>query len=229
MKKIISEFVKYPFYANLIIWAVLLAGIVSMLNMNKAFFPETESRILNVSVLYPGASPIEMEEGVTSRIEEALRGIIGIKEINSTSVENSATITIETTGEYNINEVLQEVKNAVDGISSLPSAAERPIVSKVRSRSAAMFLNVVPNDDANADMATIKEHAQRIEEDFLNSGVISQVNIWGYPEYEISVEVKEEFLLRYNLTFSSLINAIATNNKDVSSGNLFIDRWGEND
>ena len=87
--------------------------------MNKAFFPETESRYLSVSVFYPGASPVEMEEGVTSRIEEAIRGLIGIKEITSTSVENMASVSIETTGEYPINEILQEVKNAVDG-GSIP-------------------------------------------------------------------------------------------------------------
>lgn len=220
MKKIISEFVKFPFYANLIILVIVIAGFFSMASMNKAFFPETESRILNVSVFYPGASPVEMEEGVTSRIEEALRGIIGIKEINSTSVENSASVRIETTGEYNINEILQEVKNAVDGISSLPSAAERPIVSKVRSRSAAMFLNVIPDEEANADMATLKQHAQHIEEDFLNSGVISQVSIWGYPNYEISVEIEEDALLRHHLTFNDVISSISNNNQDVSGGTL---------
>ncbi len=220
MKRIVSEFVKFPFYANLIILAVVIAGVLSMLNMNKAFFPETESRILRVSVFYPGASPVEMEEGVTSRIEEALRGIIGIKEINSTSVENSANVQIETTGEYNINEILQEVKNAVDGISSLPSAAERPIVSKVRSRSAAMFLNIVSNDDVNADMVTLKQQAQHIEEDFLNSGVISQVSVFGFPSYEISVEINEEALLRHNLTFNNIISAISSNNQDVSGGTL---------
>ena len=126
MKRIVEKFVQYPVYANLLIIFVLLAGSFSYLSMKKAFFPETESRIITVSVFYPGASPVEMEEGVTSRIEEAVRGIIGIKEITSTSSENSARVSVETTGEYPIDEILMEVKNAVDGISSLPSAAERP-------------------------------------------------------------------------------------------------------
>ncbi|MDA3928032.1 MAG: efflux RND transporter permease subunit [Prolixibacteraceae bacterium] len=220
MKKIISEFVRFPFYANLIILAVVIAGGISLVNMKKSFFPETTSRIIQVSVFYPGASPVEMEEGVTSRIEEAIRGIIGIKEISSTSVENSARVTIETTGEYKINEVLQEVKNAVDGISSLPSAAERPIVSKRRSRAMAIMLNLVPSGEIDIDMLTLKQYAQRVEEDFLNSGVMSQVAISGYPAYEISVEVNEDQLLRYNLTFDAISNAITNNNQDVSGGTL---------
>jgi len=220
MRKIIEQFVAYPIYANLIIAFVLLAGGMAMINMNKAFFPETESRIINVSVFYPGASPVEMEEGVTSRIEEAVRGIIGIKEINSTSTENSARISIETTGEYSINEILQEVKNAVDGVSSLPTAAERPIVAKQRSRAMALTLNVVAEEGQTADLMTLKKYAQRIEEDFYNSGKISQITLSGYPTLEISVEITEDNLLRHNLTFDEISRAIQNNNQDVSGGQI---------
>ncbi len=220
MRKIIEKFVEYPVYANIIIAIAVLAGVYSMTNMKKAFFPETESRYISVSVFYPGASPVEMEEGVTSRIEEAVRGLIGIKEITSTSVENMASISIETTGEYSINEVLQEVKNAVDGISSLPSAAERPIVSKRRSRAGAMRLEMVPVDGHNMDLMTLKEHAQRVEEEFYNSGVMSQISISGYPSPEISVEIKEEELLRYNITFNEIVRAIQNNNRDISGGEI---------
>ncbi|PID92775.1 MAG: acriflavin resistance protein [Bacteroidetes bacterium] len=224
MRKTIEKFVEFPVYANLIIALAIIAGIISFSNMPKAFFPETESRFLSVSVFYPGASPVEMEEGVSSRIEEAIRGLIGIKEITSTSVENMATISIETTGEYPINEVLQEVKNAVDGISSLPSAAERPIVSKRRSIALALRLELVPVDGHSMDLMTLKEHAQRIEEDFYNSGVMSQISISGYPSPEISVEIQEKNLLRYKLTFDELVRAIQNNNRDISGGEIKSDK-----
>jgi multidrug efflux pump subunit AcrB len=220
MRNLISYFVKYPIYANLIIALVVLAGGFSFLSMHKSFFPEVESRFISVSVFYPGASPVEMEEGVTSRIEESVRGLIGIKEITSSSVENRASVSIETTGEYNINEVLMEVKNAVDGISSLPTAAERPIVSKVRSRASAFFLDLVPDDGMEMDLMTLKEYAQRVEEDFYNSGVMSQIDLSGFPTPEISVEVNEEQLLRYNLSFDNLASAILQNNQDVSGGEI---------
>ncbi len=220
MRKLIERFVEYPVYANLIIATVILAGGLSYISMKKSFFPEIESRFLSISVYYPGASPVEMEEGVTSRIEEAVRGLIGIKEITSTSVENMSRVLIETTGEYPINEVLQEVKNAVDGISALPTAAERPIVSKNRSMAGALRLELVPVDGHSMDLMTLKKHAQRIEEDFFNSGVMSQISISGYPQPEISVEIKEEELLRYNITFDQLVRAIQNNNKDISGGEI---------
>jgi len=220
MRKIVERFVEYPIYANLIIIFVLIAGLASLFSMKKAFFPEAESRILNISVYYPGASPVEMEEGVTSRIEEAIRGLVGIKEINSTSAENSSVVTVETTGEYPIDEVLMEVKTAVDGISSLPTAAERPVVSKRRSRSGALYMTLVSRENSDVDLMTLKEYGQRVEEDLMNSGVMSQVTLSGFPIPEISVEIKEEELLRYNITISEIIRSIQLNNQDISGGQI---------
>jgi len=220
MRKLVEKFVEYPIYANLAILFVILAGVFAYSSMRKSFFPETESRFISISVFYPGASPVEMEEGVTSRIEEAVRGLIGIKEISSTSVENRSSVSIETTGEYSIDEVLIEVKNAVDGISALPTAAERPIVSKRRSRMSALFMSLSPIEGADIDLMTLKDYGQRIEEDFFNSGVMSQISLSGYPQPEISVECKEEMLLRYNLTFDDISRAIQRNNQDVSGGQI---------
>ncbi len=90
-----------------------------------------------------------------------------------------------------------DVKNAVDGISSFPTAAEKPIVYKRRSRTQAAYMGL----SGDVDLQTLKKTAQRIEDDFLASGIISKITINGYPSLEISVETKEEDLLRYNLTF----------------------------
>ena len=163
-----------------------------MWNMKKSFFPERPSRMLYVSVSYPGASPVEMEEGVTSRIEEAVRAIPGIYELNSTSSENSARVTIEIIPGYDIDEALIEVKNAVDGITSFPVDAERPIVFKQRSATFAMFMGL----SGDADKLTLKKYADKIEYDLYNSGIMSQITISGYPALEISVEISEENLLR---------------------------------
>ncbi len=216
MKKLITIFVKYPFYANIIIAIVVLAGGLSLMNMKRSFFPEVQSRILQISMAYPGASPKEMEEGITTRIEEALRGIVGIKEITSTSSENFSSVRVETTGEYDLDETLMEVKNAIDGISSFPTAAERPIIFKRRSRTQAAYMGL----SGDVDLLTLKKHAQKVEDDFLASGIISKISISGYPALEISVEVKEEDLLRYNLTFDLISGAIASNNNDVSAGQI---------
>jgi len=214
MRKLISTFIKYPFYANIIIVVLVFGGMFSLMNMKMAFFPERSSRNIFISVFYPGASPKEMDEGVTTRIEDAVRAIVGVKEITSTSSENSTFVNIETTGEIDIDEMLVDVKNAVDAISSMPSAAERPIIYKRRSVTQAMYMSVA----GDANLETLKKHAYEIEEDFLRSGFISQVQLMGYPPVEISIEVTEETLLKYNLTFDEISRAVALNNTDISGG-----------
>lgn len=220
MRNLVSIFVKYPFYGKIIIFILLAGGIASVANMKLSFFPEFESRDINISVVYPGASPKEMEEGITTRIEEAIRGIPGIREINSTSSENFASINITTTGEYDLDETLMEVKNSVDGISGFPVDAERPIVYKVRSRSFAMFAAL----SGDADLITLKNLAYQIEDDWLNSGIVSQISLSGFPPLELSVEVTEETLLRYDITFDEIARAIALNNTDISAGQIKSDK-----
>ncbi len=214
MKKLISTFVKYPFYANIIIVVIIFGGGFAYMNMKKSFFPETASRFINVSVFYPGASPKEMDEGVTTRIEQAVRSIVGVKEIKSNSSENFTSVTIETTGEYDLDETLADVKNAVDGISSMPSAAERPIINKRRNMTMAVYLSI----SGETDLRNLKNYAYDIEDDFLASGKISQIGLVGIPPIEISIEVTEENLLRYNLTFDEISNAVTMNNNDISAG-----------
>jgi len=214
MKKLITAFIKYPFYANLIIVFIVVAGTIGLLSMKKSFFPERSSRDITVSITYPGASPKEMEEAMTARVEEAVRGIVGIKEINSTSQENVAIVRITTTGEYDLDDTLMEVKNAVDSISSFPVDAEKPVVSKQRAITRAMFMGL----SGDVDLLTLKKYANQIETELMASGVVSQVSYSGLPPIEISVEVTEDNLLRYNLTFDEISLAIARNNRDISAG-----------
>jgi len=218
MRKIVEFFVRYPIWANAILAVIIIFGTLGLLNIKMSFFPETEPREITVQVAYPGASPEEMEEGVTIKIEEALKGVTGIEEVTSTSSENTATIRVRTLDDYDIDEVLAEVKNAVDGINSYPAGAEKPTVFKDRSfgSTRVAFLTL----RGNADLKVLKEKAELIEDDFLNSGVISQVSLFGYPPLEISVEVSEETLSRYGLTFSQVANAIRFNNRDISGGSI---------
>lgn len=218
MRNLVAVFVKYPFYANLIIFVFFLAGIFGIFQMKKSFFPERTPKMITVQVAYPGASPKEMEEGITMRVEEAVRGIVGIKEVTSTSSENFAVINIETTGQYDLDETLMDVKNAVDGISSFPVDAEKPIVFKERSKTQVMYMGLVGKEDT--DLHQLKKMADEIEFDLLTSGPVSQLNISGFPPLEISVEIPEEELMRYNLTFDELLRVIAANNQDISGGQI---------
>lgn len=216
MRSIVAHFVKYPVLANIIIALTLLAGIASLVNSKKSFFPTRSDRNINITVAYPGASPEEMEEGVTTKIEESLTSIAGIDELISTSSENSTSITIVTLDNFDIDEIYTEVKNSVDGISSFPAGAEKPIIFKQRQRSTAQWLGLT----GDVDLKTLKTYAEEIEDDLIATGKVSQVNVSGFPSLEISIEVTEEDLRRYNLTFDQVANAVRFNNRDISAGSI---------
>ncbi len=101
-------------------FAVLLFGIITFRTTQTTFFPDVESHTIYIQAAYPGASPEEIEEGIVLKIEDNLKGVTGVDRVTSTSSENSASITLELLSGYDINEVLQDVKNAVDQISSFP-------------------------------------------------------------------------------------------------------------
>ncbi len=218
MKKIVSQFVKYPFYGKMVIVIFVLLGSISLMNLRKATFPLVESKTITVSVAYPGATPKEMDEGITSLVENSIRGISGIKEFSSQSREGSASITITALNGYDMDELLSDVKNAVDGVSNFPSAAERPIVSKGRSKDMAMFFSLMSKSD---NVLELNKMANRIEDDLLASGKISQITILGLPQnLEISIELNETQMRRYNLSFSDIQTAVSANNLDMSGGTI---------
>ncbi len=218
MKKIVSLFVKYPFYGKMVILVLLLLGSISLMNMRKATFPLVESKVITVSVMYPGATPKEMDEGITALVENNLRGISGVKEFTSQSREGSASITITAISGYDMDELLSDIKNAVDGISNFPSGAERPIVAKSRSKDMAFFMSLSSESD---NILELNEMANRIEDDLLSTGEISQITIFGLPSnLELTVELDETQMRRYGLTFTDIQNAISNNNIDVSGGTI---------
>ena len=222
MRRLIKYFIENTIYANAIIIITAIAGILSLSLMPKSFFPEMSPNRVYVNVSYPGASPEEIEEGITTRIEESLNGIEGIKEVTSTSSENISSVTIEIYEGVNIDEVLQNVKNSVDAIYSFPQGAEKPRVQKQKTRGMGGMGNMVgfyaltgPND-----LWLLKEKADDIEQNLLNDDEISQIEVIGYAPIIISVEINETSLLRHNINFDVVSSAIRSSNIDISGGNI---------
>lgn len=218
MKKLISYFIQYPVAVNIIILGFVILGILGMFSMKSSFFPLQDSKIINITVVYPGASPEEMEEGVVLKIEDNLRGLLGIDRFTSSSRENSATITIEAQKGYNIEVLLADVKNAVDKVPSFPAEMEPPVVAKQETLTRAIDLVVTGKE--GIDLSQLKKVAREIETDLRNIDGISQVSIAGFPDEEINIAVSEETLRNYNLTFSDISRAVSGTNVLVTGGSI---------
>tara|TARA_Y100001954_G_scaffold15887_1_gene14914 strand:- start:8200 stop:11385 length:3186 start_codon:yes stop_codon:yes gene_type:complete len=222
MKKIIAHFIKYPIYSNAIILVTALVGIISLSIMPRSFFPELSPNKIYINVAYPGASPEEIEQGITTRVEESLNGIEGIEEITSSSSENISQITVKTYAGFNIDEILQEIKNSVDAIYSFPEGAEKPTIQKQKSRGMGGMGNTVGFYALNGpdDLWSLKEKSDQIEKDLLSDDNISQLEVIGYSPIIISIELDENELLRHNLNFDIVSNKIKMSNIDISGGSI---------
>ncbi len=220
MKGIVSYFIKYPVAVNIIMIAVAIFGILGALQLKSSFFPLNESNIINISVAYPGASPAEMEEGVVLKIEDNLRGLIGIDRVTSSSFENTATITVETFEDADIDVVLADVKNAVDRVPNFPLGMEPPIIAKQENVNEAIAFTL---SGKNIPLKTLKQIARRVEDDLRAVDDISQVELSGFPEEEIEIAVREQDLRAYDLTFNEVARAVANANILTTGGNIKTD------
>jgi multidrug efflux pump subunit AcrB len=222
MRGFISFFIKYPIWANAIIIVTALAGIINMVTMNQSFFPELDPNKITVTVAYPGASPREIADGITTIIEEALVGIEGIKEVTSKSQENFARIEIESHEKVNIDVLSQEVKNAIDGINSFPTGAERPIVVAQKSRGMGGMGGTVGFLSIQSDkgLFALKDMADKIEKELLQDPNISQLKVLGYPPQIIAIDINEQALLQHGLTFDQVSQKVKMQNLDISAGSL---------
>ncbi len=222
MKRLIAYFIKFPIWANALIVITGIVGLLSLFLMPKSFFPEMNPNRVYIAVSYPGASPKEIEEGITTRIEESLNGIQGVKEITSKSTENVSNITVKGVEGINVDEMLQDVKNAVDGISQFPAGAEKPIVYAQTSRGMGGMSNVVGFYSLYGpdNLWELKKMAEKIERELLSSKEISQIEVLGYPPVIIAVDIRENDLLKYALSFNFISNVIRMSNIDLSGGSV---------
>ena len=176
---------------------IAVFGFIAYTKMTASFFPIVESRMVNVQLIYPGAAPEELEEGVVQLIEEKLQGVSGIERVTSKSKENSATVNVEVEKGYNTSTALEDIKNAVNAINNFPSDLEKPIVFLVEN---SFFTIKYAISGSNIDLKALKSYARRVEKDLLASDGISKVELAGFPQEEIEITFDDIALRRYNLT-----------------------------
>lgn len=216
MKSLITYFFRYPVTADLITAALLIAGILGMKSITSNFFPETESKIVLIQIVYPGASPEEIEEGIVIKIEDNLKGVAGIDQVKSTSLENSATITVEVKDAKETNEILQDVKNAVDRISSFPIGMEPPVIFKQDQINFAISFAV----SGDVNLETLKRYGRQIETELRTKEFISQVELSGFPPQEIEIALDQDKVRALGLSFDEVSAAIRSANLESTGGKI---------
>ena len=216
MNRAIAWFVKNGVAANLLMAVILLGGALTLPTIQQEIFPEFSTDMISVNVIYPGAAPQEVEEGVCVRIEEQLQGISGIKKVTSTASEGQGSVLIELLEGEEIRGVLDEVKSRVDGIETFPEEIESPVVQEILVRRQVISIAV----SGPADEKTLKKLGEQVRDQVSALPGITQVELTNARPYEVSIEVPEQTLRRYGLTFDQVAAAVRRSSLDLPAGSI---------
>lgn len=216
MNAIVAWFARNAVAANLLMLVAFVGGVFSYFQMEQEMIPVVQVTGASVSIAWPGASPQDTEEQLVTRIEEAVADLDGLKELTSTAYEGGGSVFIEGRDDIDMQAFLDEVKLRVDQINNLPQAAFPPQVTRWEARQQYMGLVL----HGNIDSRTMKHVADNIRGRIaqLPGGELAQVQA-VLPE-EVSIEVTEESLRRYNLSFSDVANAIRASSLNSSGGRI---------
>ena len=233
MRNLIKWFSRNNVAANFIMALVLLAGISTWLKLKKEIFPETSTNVVSVSIPYPGATPEEVEKGVCIPIEEALRDLQGIDVMRSTAANSYGVVYVEVSGDSEVRDVLDDMKTRVDAIDNFAENIESPVYEEVLIKN--QVLTVAISADANEQ--TLRGYADRIRNGMLSyvpkkpdnwldkfissfSGEagVSQVELTGIRPYEISIELSEDAMNAYGVSFDDVATAVRASSIDLPGG-----------
>ncbi len=214
MKNAIEWFARNSVAANLLMVLILGGGILLVSRIRMEVFPEFSSDMINISMIYLGAAPEEVEESICIRIEEAVLGLDGIERITSTASENSGIVNIELESGADMRKLLDDVKARVDAITTFPVETEKPIIREITNRR--QVINVAISGPT--DEKTLKTIGEQVRDDIATIPGITQVDLVSTRPYEIAIEVSENDLRRYDLTFGEIAMAIRRFSIDLPGG-----------
>ena len=216
-KGIIAWFARNSVAANLLMAFLILGGLFSSYFLvNKEIFPSYELNYLQISVAYPGAAPQEIEEGINIKIEESIQDINGIKKVTSVASDGFGNVTIEVEDNYDPQDILDEAKLAIDAISTFPDNIEKPNIFRIKPENNVIWVSVY----GDLTLHEMKELAKSIREDITSLPAVTRAKVTGVRDYEISIELSEDKLREYGLTFAQVAQAVQNSSIDLPGGSI---------
>lgn len=216
MKQLIKWWGNNPVAANLLMLGIWLAGVLGFMSLERELFPTIPVAGLEITVAWPGASPQDVEEQIVARLEESLKDLEDVDWIRSTSSEGSASIRINAESTSDFSRVKDEVKTRIDSISTLPADVEPPRITQWFSRNE--MIRVAVHGDIGE--GSLKNLADDLRREVAALKGVSVVKLFGTRDEEVSIEVSESALRRYQLTFEDIVTAVKNSSINVSAGTL---------
>jgi len=212
----IRLFAGHPTAANILMLIIMVVGLMTVPTLQRDTFPVVPASVVEVRVAYPGASPAEVEQAICTRIEDPIQAVDFLYELSCAARDNVAVISAEMVAGSDINGFYDDIKSAVDGITSFPSEVNKP-TSRIVERIATVASVAITGPE---DPAVLFAYAENLSDKLKRHSMISQTRIAGFSEREISIEVPATALMRYGLSIDSIANALARNSFDLPAGTM---------
>ena len=216
MNSLIAWWARNSVAANLVMVGIFVAGAIGFSSMEREMDPQVKFPGLQINVSWPGAAPQEVEEQIVARIEESVRDMDAIEWVRSSSGEGSGQVYILAEQQVDFTQFMNDVKIRVDSISSFPRDIEPPQVQQWINRQE--FMRVAVHGDIGE--RELKRLAEQLRREAAVLPAITVVQLFGTRQEEVSIEVSEEAMRRYNLSFSQVADAIRNNSINQSSGSV---------
>ncbi len=219
MNNLLASFARNTVFANILLLLIFLAGFLAIKSMVRESFPEFSIDKISISVAYPGADPQEVEEGINQKIEDALESVQGIDRYTTKSYENRASVIVEVKDGYEMASVLNDVESHINAISTFPVDAEKPVIREIVKKQVVMLLSL----SGDLSEKQLKQWGERIKDEVKLIPLISQVEAYGTRAFEIGIEISEEKLRRYGLTFEQVAASVRKSSFNLAGGTLRTD------
>ena len=212
---IIRIFAQHPTASNLVLALMIVCGLAATQVLNRQFFPDFGLDYVTVSIVWPGASALDVDESLVNSIEPAVRFIDGVKKVSSSSYEGLANITIEFESGHDMQLGLAEVESAVGQIATLPLDAETPRIKRLLRYETVSKLVLSGADSERA----LKHYAKKVRDHLLSKG-IDKIDLFGNRSEEIWVAVEPKILQKFDLTVGDISERIRNQSQDLPAGEI---------
>lgn len=212
----IRFFARHPTAANLLMMSLLLVGLVALPSIKRETFPEFDPHYITASVVYPGASPQEVEESLCMRMEDAVDGLANIEETRCEAIEGSARLVLKLNEEADIGRMLVDVQTQINSINDFPTEIESPVVQELDWNEPVIDVAIT----ASTTWPELKAYAEKLKRTLKLDYGVSLVSVSGFSDHQYRVEINTQAIRQLGLSVADIAEQIGKQNVKLPSGNI---------
>ncbi|MDE1235230.1 efflux RND transporter permease subunit [Vibrio aestuarianus] len=212
----IRFFARHPTAANLLMMSLLLIGFVSLPSIKRETFPEFDPHYITAGIVYPGASPQEVEESLCMRMEDAVDGLANIEETRCEAVEGSARLILKLNEKADIGRMLVDVQTQINSINDFPTEIESPVVQELDWNEPVVDVAIT----ANTTWPELKAYAEKLKRILKLDYGVSLVSVSGFSDHQYRVELNTQAIRQLGLSVGDIAEKIGKQNVKLPSGNI---------